>query len=281
MNTRESGEQTEVIMKPVRTVSLIVLTACLLTACVTQTTGGFAGQASRDQILQDYIQLAAGYYEADNMVRAKRNVDNALEVDPRSAEAYNVRALIHQREGEVERARETFERALELDPGNSRARNNFAAFLFNQGEFEAAYEQLEIVSQDTEYESRPMAFQNLGLAALRIERTEAAEEAFERALMLESNMYRSALELARIKFDQGRFDEAREHYNQFEVSRRFLEVSPTARSLWLGIRLERRFDNSQQVRRYGEVLREQFPDSDEYRRYQEMIDENAASSPES
>ncbi len=263
-------------MKLVRTVSLIFLASCLLTACVTETTGGFNTQASRDRVVEDYIQLAVGYFEADNMVRAKRNLRNALQINPDSSQAHALRALIHQREGEQDLAREKFRRALDLNPDNSRARNNFAAFLFTQGDYEAAYEQLQIVAEDTDYESRAMAFQNLGLAAVRTDRNEEAEQAFERALMLDSNMYRSALELAQLKFDQGRFAEAKQYYDQFEVSRQFLDISQTASSLLLGYRLATRFDNQEQAQRYGNLLEEQFPDSQAHRRYQQLSEDESA-----
>lgn len=248
---------------------LLGLITFLMTACVTTTTGGFAAESSNERALGDYISLAVGYYEADDMVRAKRNVDNALAIDRRSSEAHNVRALIHQREGESERARETFERALSLDRSNSRARNNYAAFLFGQNEFEQAYQQLRQVADDTEYEARPMAFQNLGIAALRTDRQAQAEEAFERALLLDRNLIRASLEMADIRFEQGRFADALRYYEQFLVSSRFQGAPQTARSLWLGYQIQRRFDNREQAQAYAAELESRFPASGEFRRYRE------------
>lgn len=247
--------------------SLVLL--MLLSGCVTSETGGFAADTSRERALNDYIQLALGYYEADDMVRAKRHVDNALGIDRRSSEAHHVRALIHQREAEMELARETFERSLSLDRSNSRARNNFAAFLFSRGEFEEAYRQLRIVSEDTDYTARPMAFQNLGLAALQLNREEDAVIAFERALLLDRNMFRSSLELARIHFDRGEFSEARRLYEQYLSSAGFLGVPQTARSLWLGYQIETRFDNREQAGLYADELAARFPASAEHQRYRE------------
>lgn len=241
--------------------------------CVTETQGGFNVESSRQQALRDYVQLAAGYYAADDMVNAKRHVDNALEIDSRSAEAHNVRALIHQREGETELAGETFRDAIRFDPSNSRVRNNYAAFLYGQEEYQQAFEQLQVVADDTEYESRPLAFQNLGLAAHAAGHRDEAREAFQRALRLDNSLHRSSLMLAEMAFEDGLFADAREHYRQFEVSSGFNNAPQTPRSLWLGIRLEWRFDNDAAAREYADRLQQQYPDSEQYRMYLRQRDE--------
>ena len=177
-------------MAVIRSVLMTFTCALLLTACVTTTTGGFNTEPSAERAERDFVQLAIGYYEAGDMSAARRNINNALALNNRSSAAYNVLALVLQREGDVQLARDSFERALELDSKNSRARNNYAALLFDIGEFEQSYRQLETVANDTSYESRDLAFQNLGLSAQRTDRPERAEYAFERALQLNSNALR-------------------------------------------------------------------------------------------
>lgn len=238
-----------------------------LSACVTTTTGGFNVEPSQERALQDFIQLATAYYEAGNMTAARRHITNALAINSRSAEAYNVQALVLQREGEIRLAEESFRQALSYDQNNSRARNNYAAFLFAQERFEDAYRQLERVSADTNYEARALVFENLGLAALQTQRQQQAIAAFERALLLDTNMYRSALELALVKFELGEFAESMRYYNQFLVSSNFFNVPQTARSLWLGVQLERRFDNPERAAIYGILLERLYADSMEYQYY--------------
>lgn len=251
----------------------VLISALLLGACVTTTQGGFNVNSSPDRALEDYIQLAAGYYAVDDLVNAKRHVDNALDIDRRSARAHNIRALIHQREGEDRLARETFERAVSLEPSSSRVRNNYAAFLYAQEDFEAAYEQLTRVAADTEYESRPLAFQNLGLAAVATGRREEGIEAFQRALLLDNSLYRSSLELAELYFEDGEFGRARNRYQQFEISRQFSNVEQTARSLWLGLRLAWRFDDRDAAREYARQLEQEYSGSEEYRMYLQQCDD--------
>ncbi|MCB1649724.1 MAG: type IV pilus biogenesis/stability protein PilW [Pseudomonadales bacterium] len=249
--------------------SILAMWACgvLLSACVTTTTGGFSTEPSSERAEHDFVQLAIGYFDAGDMVAARRNVNNALAINSRSSQAYNVLAMVLQREGDRELARQTFVRALDLDASNSRARNNYAAFLFDSGEYESAYQQLEKVANDTSYDGRALAFENLGLAALRTERPERAEYAFERALQLNGNALRAALEMAQIHFDRGEFAEAMNYYRRFVTSSQFYQVTQTPRSLLLGIQLERRFDNQEGAARYALELESLYRDSQQYQQY--------------
>jgi type IV pilus assembly protein PilF len=255
------------MLKQSANAACLVAGLLLFSACVTTTTGGFNVDSSADRAVRDYVQLAIGYYEAGDMTGAKRHITNALAINDRSSEAYDVRALIMQREGEPRLAQENFERSLSLNSENSRARNNFAAFLFGQQRFEDAYRQLEIVADDTAYEARALAFENLGFAALRTDRADRAATAFERALQLNQNLYRSSLELAQMRFDAGLFAESLRYYNQFVVTGNFYNMPQTPRSLWLGIQLERRFDNRAGAAIYGQLLESLYRDSPEYQRY--------------
>src|SRR5687768_13784152 len=148
-----------------------------LQGCVTETSGGFNVQRSDEQSLKYYLQLATGYLEQNDLASSKRHLANAAAIEPNNSEIHAIWGLLYSREGEARLADESFQHALRLDTRNSKARNNYAAFLFANGRFEEAYDQLERVVQDTEYEARPQAFENLGLAALRLERKAEAEAA--------------------------------------------------------------------------------------------------------
>jgi len=246
----------------------------LLGGCVTTTTGGFNPEVSEDEALEDYIQLAIGYYEAGDMAGARRHINNALEIDSRSSEVYNVLALVHQREGDLELADQEFRRAIRLDSTNSRARNNYAAFLFDLQRYDDAYAQLEIVASDTTYEGRAIAFENLGRSALRMGNKEAANQAFQRALQLNSNLYVSTLELAQIRFDEGDFQAARTLYNRYLTIKDFYSIPHTPRSLWVGIQVEGHFRNDAAVDGYARLLSALYQDSPEYQLYQNFVNDN-------
>ncbi len=251
----------------------VLLVMVLLGGCVVEsTTGGFNTKPSDEQALADYIKLATGYLEQGDLTNAKRHLDNASAIDPENSEILALWGLVYSREGEPDLSDESFRRALRIDPANSQARNNYAAFLFAESRFEDAYEQLELVVDDTNYSGRPQAFENLGLAALRLQRMEDAEYAFGRAVQLNSNQLRSSLELASLLLQRGDVLQARAHYRNYLTLIQFYNIAPTSRGLWVGIQLETALGNDQNVRQYATQLEASFSASPEYQLYRQSLD---------
>lgn len=251
-----------------------LLAVSLLTSCITTTTGGFSVEASDEQALQDYVRLATAYYDADDLIGARRHLNNAMNIDDRHSDIYNVLALILQREGDLDLAEDNFRRAITLDRDNSRARNNYAVLLFSFERYQDAYDQLERVSRDTGYEGRAIAFENLGRSALRLERLQDAEYSFQRALQINANLYISALELAQIKFDNQDWAAARQSYRQYLTIVDFYKIPHTPRALLAGIQIESRFQNQEMVDNFALVLRSLYQDTPEYQTYQRLRNAN-------
>ncbi|MEX2367175.1 MAG: type IV pilus biogenesis/stability protein PilW, partial [Pseudohongiellaceae bacterium] len=218
---------------------MLLVSGVLLTACVTSSTSIFNTQVSEEQALQDYLQLSMGYLEQGELDSAKRHLNNAMEIEPNSSEVHAVWGLVYSRQGDTELADESFRRAIRLNGRNSQARNNYAAFLFANGRYQDAYDQLENVVTDVNYRSRPQAFENLGLAAVRLNRSEDAENAFNRALQLNANQLRSSLELANINLGKEDIQQARAYYNNFTSLAQRFNLGHSARSLLIGARLEK------------------------------------------
>lgn len=254
--------------------SLPVLVLALLVACETTVSGGFNDNADQEQALQDYVQLAIAYYDSNDMAGARRHINNALAIDDRSADAYNVLALVLQREGDLNLADQTFRRAIGLDRDNPRVRNNYAAFLFSQQRYSDAVEQLTVVANDVEYEGRAMAFENLGRSALMLGRRDDAQRAFERAVQLNTNLYLSSLELAQLHIDKQDWREARRNFDQYLTVREFYSIPYDARSLWVGIQLESRSQDKNQLNIYTRLLTTLFQDSPEYQLYRNLSNAN-------
>ena len=252
---------------------LAVLWSLALGGCVTETSGGFSASASQQDALQNYLQLSLRYLEQGDLLNARRHLDNAFAIDRNNSEAYATQALLYTRQGDIQLADDSFRRAIRLNPGNSQARNNYAAFLYARERYREAYEQLEEVVQDTDYRARPRAFENLGLAALRLERVDEAERAFTRALQLNPQQIVSSLELAAISLQKGAVLPARQFYRNYLTLRQFLNVSHSPRSLWIGIKLESALGNEQNVAQYGNILEELYDDSDEYQLYLQSLND--------
>jgi type IV pilus assembly protein PilF len=260
-------------MKRVR-ILLLLLMAGLAAGCVTTTTGGFNVEPSPEEAVEDYIQLAIAYYDAGDLVNARRHLGSALDLNVRNSELYNILALVMQAEGDLELAAETFERSIRIDRTNSRARNNYAALLYSMGDYDGAFEQLDEVTRDTMYEGRAFAFESLGRSALRLQRYEAAELAFQRALQLNGNLYISAIELAILRADRGDWEGARRIFRQYLTTAEFYNLPHSPRALLAGIKIESKFQNRELVDSFTRILTTLYQETPEYQEYLRLDDVN-------
>lgn len=195
--------------------SLAALFLTFIVSCVTTTTGGFDPASSEEQAVIDYSRLALAYFEAGELVSARRNANNALAFDDGAAASLEVLALISQREQDYSLAEDYFRLALRKAPTASRIRNNFAAFLFEQARYSEAYAELQSVVADTGYAGRAEAYENFGLTSLELKNTAEASEAFLRATYLEPSLVQSSLELCILSIERGEWPEARTWFERY------------------------------------------------------------------
>jgi type IV pilus assembly protein PilF len=252
---------------------VVLAFSTLLGGCVTETTGApFRGERSDTQALRDYIQLATGYLEQNDLVNTRRHLNNAANLDANNSEVAALWGLVYAQEREPDLADAQFRRALRIDPRNSKARNNYAAFLFAQSRFDDAYKELERVVADTSYSNRAQAFENLGLAALRLERHDDAEFAFTRALQLNNNQLRSSLELTSLHLQKQDLRQAATYYRNYLTLLQLFRSAQTARGLWVGVQLENALGNADNARAYGAQLETSFRGTPEHQLYRQSVD---------
>jgi len=247
---------------------LILILLISLGGCVAGKNTAMQETPDRSKLLQGQIDLGLGYIRNGEYQRAKENLNRALSLDPKSPVAHNAFGLLFQLEGEDELAEEYFNRAIRFDSSFSQARNNYGAFLFSQERYDEAIEQLLLASKDRFYRGRPSSFENLGIAYLRRGNLKSAEDAFIRSIELNPGQPRSLLELAYLRFDQQNFIAAK------DLFRRYIQVAQqNSRSLWLGIRLARRFGEKDAEASYTLMLKNIFPASEEFKLLQESGDD--------
>ena len=235
----------------------------LIGGCVTEETTG-PKAATTQQKLQAFLELARGYLEKRDYANAKRPLEQALKVDPTSAEAHVLMASVYIADGDTQLAEREYKDALRNEPKNAMAQNNYGTFLFGEERYKEAAQHLKIAANDPSYVRRGQAYENLGLTQLKLNQPADAEQSFLRALMLNTAQPRSALELADLYFKAGDFTRCKQYFDNFNTLAR-----PTPRSLWLGVRLSRVLNDQDQLSSYALALKNLFPDSPEYRLYQE------------
>jgi type IV pilus assembly protein PilF len=183
----------------------------------------------------------------------------ATAADASYAPAHSLLGLVYMDLRENRLAEQSFERALKLAPNDADINHNYAWFLCQtQREPESIKYFMQAVRNPL-YSTPWRSYSAAGVCALRSDNLKEAEQYFERALRLEPDEPASLLQLGQIRYRQGRMDEARRL-----VARHNKVVAPSAESLWLALRVERRLGQRVAEQSYATQLRRRFPASPEY-----------------
>lgn len=238
----------------------IVLGAALLAGCAAQPGGDTPGDNGERQRARAFTDLAGAYFARGQYKVALDELRKAITADSRYGPAYNIYGQVYMELAEDKLAEENFRRAIDLDRNDSSARNNYGRFLCTRGRYDEGLEQFSLALRNPLYAYPEQAMANAGVCAERKGDLALAEANLLKSLKLQPDNPGAVLKLAGLYFRQGRLAEARR-----QLGRHAELAPPTAESLWLGVRLERRLGDRAQEAAYGLQLRKRFPDSDEAR----------------
>jgi len=247
---------------------LVMVLSLLLGACAQQPTesgntssAGSAPDSEVQQRARAFTDLASAYFERAQYKIALDELRKAIIADPRFGPAYNVYGMVYMELAEDNLAEDNFRRALELDRRDSVAHNNYGWFLCTRGRYDEGLAQFAAAIQNPLYTAPEQAMANAGICAEMKGDLGLAEANLTRALKLQPDNAKALIKLAGLNFRQGKYNETQRlltRYNQV--------APPTAESLWLNLRLERKQGDRAQEAAYGLQLRKRFPDSEETRR---------------
>lgn len=243
--------------------ALFLLVATLLVGCVsTGDVDPMKTPEGRKKAYDSFVQLGIGYLQQGETGRAKIPLKNALDINPSGSDAHAALALVFQREMEPQLADEHFRKSLSANPKDARLLNNYGSFLFEQKRYTEALERYRQASEDSLYPERARIFENLGLTALMLKQREQAKAYFERSLRLNSRQPRALLEMANISYEEQQYVPARSYYQGFSAV-----SEQNARSLLLGARLARIFEDRDRAASIGLQLKRLYPGTPEYQQY--------------
>ncbi|MFJ4141508.1 type IV pilus biogenesis/stability protein PilW [Pseudomonas sp. NPDC089734] len=242
---------------------LLLCSVILLAGCVsTGQVDPLKTSQGREEARKAYVQLGLGYFQQGQTERAKVPLKKALELDSSDPAANAALALVFQAEMEPELANQHFLKALASSNNDARIVNNYGSFLYEQKRYQEAYERFEQAAADNLYPERSRVFESLGMTALKLNRREEAREHFTKALRLDRQQPRSLLEMAELSYEDGHYVPSRDYYD------RFSQLSEqNARSLLLGIRLAKVYDDRNKAASFGLQLKRLYPGTPEYQQY--------------
>ena len=206
-----------------------------------------------------HTELAGLYFGRGNMAVALEELRIATSADPNYALAYSMFGLVYMELRENALAQSNFERALRLSPNDPDINHNYASFLCQTGREEESIKYFLQAVRNPLYPTPARSYASAGVCSQRKGNTKDAEAFFQRALQLDGDEPTALLQLGQVRYRQGNLDEARKLVSRFNKL-----VDPTAESLWLALRIERRLGERVAEQSYGTQLRRRFSGSREY-----------------
>jgi type IV pilus assembly protein PilF len=204
------------------------------------------------------LELATSYYEQGQTSVALDELKQVLNLDPTYADAYNLRGLIYMRLNDQKLSEESFRRSIALNPRDASALHNYGWFLCQSGRYT---ESLQIFSQalaNPLYLDRTKTLLAQGLCEARAGQREQAERTLTRAYELDAANPVTGYNLSLLLYLRGEYTRA-----QFYIRRINNSELANAESLWLGVRVEYRMNNTEAMLQLGEQLKRRFPQSKE------------------
>lgn len=221
-----------------------------LAGCVTVTeTAGNATQSDPTEMAEARIALGLGYLENGSMIKARENLEKALQHAPDYYRSQLSIAHYYEAVGENDSARKMYRTALSEHPKNGNVLNNFGTFLCKQGEYDTADQYFRRAVEQPYYYLISASYENAGLCALKAGKTDNAREYFKRAIDHDPNRLLSILQLTKMEIEAGDYTPAR--LRLMDLNQRY---GYQKASLTLLIELEKRAGNSALEQKYQTLL---------------------------
>jgi type IV pilus assembly protein PilF len=206
-----------------------------------------------------HTELGSAYFERGSMGVALEELHIAIAADPNYAVAYSVLGLVHMELRENAVAQQQFEHALRLSPNDPDINNNYGWFLCHTGREKQSIAYFIAALKNPLYNTPARSYVNAGLCSLKDNEKDATDY-FERALRSAPDNLQALLNLASIQYKRGQLETARGYITRFNKL-----AEPTAESLWLALRIERKLGDRPAENTLATQLRRRFAGSEEYR----------------
>jgi type IV pilus assembly protein PilF len=206
-----------------------------------------------------HTELAAAYFGRGSAGVALEELRLALAADSNYAPAYSLLGLVRMDLRENEHAEQAFERSLRINPNDPDANHNFGWFLCQTGREEQAIRYFLIAARNPLYALPQKSYAIAATCVLKMNNERDALDFLDRSLRLDPTYPPALMSLAQLKYRRGELGDARQL-----VSRYNKVIEPTAESLWLALRIERKRGDRGAESGYATQLRRRFAGSKEY-----------------
>ena len=240
------------------------LSAIIFTSgCVSNSQSGlYGGNFDHEEAAKTRMSLGLTYLQNNNYTQAKKNLDKALEFNPRSADVQFAMAYYYQLVGDNLRAEEYYETAIDLAPNNGDIANSYGAFKCRNGEYEKAKAYFFDAINNRLYANAAQTYENLALCAQSQGKLDEAIGYFQDALKHQPARGKSLFLLSELYTVSEQWELAESTLRKYE---RVAKVTPD--SLWLAYEIAKGKGDLETAKGYGEMMMSLFPESELTKRY--------------
>jgi type IV pilus assembly protein PilF len=250
-------------MRPREALALLVLAGLLASGCsrlsfikpstergsYTQVTPDYdvrdTPAEKRKVALLDTLGMAGIALQRGDLAGAEAQARSALKIEPKSADAYTVLAVVAGQRGQVDAAGGYYAKAVQLAPGRGDVLNNHGAWLCAHGRAAESLAQFDAALRDPAYATPAAALGNAGACALRAGQVAKADENLRRALQIDPNNVAALGATAQLRFNQGQYLDARAF-----MQRRLVAAPADRDTLLLAAQIEERMGDAAAAARY-------------------------------
>jgi eukaryotic-like serine/threonine-protein kinase len=176
------------------------------------------------------------HVEQGNKALGIQELQQARELDPRSADIRAAMGEAYRMQGRLADAKNELQTAIDLAPDNWRWYYLLAALQIDAGDFKSAETQLRTALEKTP--DNPRVLYNLGLVYRKQGRLEEASKAYQDAFKLDSSYFQAAMALATVMMLQQHYDDA------IAIYKRSAEMRPADWTTWGNLAAAQEFTGS-------------------------------------
>jgi type IV pilus assembly protein PilF len=214
--------------------------------------------SSRRKQAEARLDLAVGYYTRRQYPVALEELNNAQAADPTFPAIYNARGLVYMDLKENALADDNFQRALRLEPGNPETNNNYGWFLCQSGKPQQSISYFDTAVKATLYATPAVPMRNAGLCSAMSNNMSAALDYLQRSFQFDPGNPVTMFNLADVLMRTGELERA-----HFYARRLNTTIDPTAQTIWLQLRIDRKYGDRESEASLTSQLRRRFPDARE------------------
>ena len=241
----------------------LVGASLFIVGCVSSSqTGINSADFDPEEAARTRMSLGLTYLQNNNYTQAKRNLDKAIEFDPRSADVQYAMAYYYQLVGENQRAEEYYIAALDIEPNNGDIANSFGAFKCQNSQYDEAKTYFLRAIDNRSYSNAAQTYENLALCAQSQNNIQDAIAYFENALKHQPARAKTLFLLSELYVATEQWQRAKVSLRRYE---RVAKVSPD--SLWLAFEIAKGQKDDAAAKGYGDMLLSLFPNSTLAKRY--------------